>query len=474
MRGVEDKADRSAESERTTLMAPVNKYTTARVLAMQVKEFARIAYRDKIQHAKDQRPIDFMKADIRGLANGIQEKVLDEFSPEEVPDQLLNYVEKEYDLDEIGNQVLEYKGLFPQKLIARDLQRSSDMPTRLVAVMGSTGRVGTEMFNQCREFGRKLAEHGIVPVVTETNGVMEPVLEGVRSANGLSIGILAERDIQIKDGTIRDSSGLISLPVVHSDSEQTIRSTIAAMSGRAVVIINSDDPLTMRVRAAMTAAYGAIPTFLVNTNLPNVAQHPLQVKTSLDRLFRNLSVYIDTTPPEDGNNFDYLREDMKHPVSIFAGTKYDEYQASPEYTAEVAKLLSENGFFTVTGAGPGAMETIARAAQPKSLTLGLNFFPTYLSSNAFVDVPIVSNLKMERSDMMNLSSIAAVNLGGAHATFDEMASARRMGRPIINCVPRSFPSAFFSDITSYRADAPIFQEEDPQKILQRLKDAAGM
>ncbi len=124
--------------------------------------------------------------------------------------------------------------------------------------------------------------------------------------------------------------------------------------------------------------------------------------------------------------------------------------------------------FPITGSGPGDMLTIARTAhREQTLTLGIAFFRTYLAINPFVDVAIIGNLKMERADFMALSSVATVNLGGSHATADEIISARQFGKPLINCVPE-FDTGYFRQIGG-RTSAPLLSASSPDETINILR-----
>lgn len=439
-----------------------------RVLATGCKEIVRLLGRDQIQHNFSRPIVNFMRAPLGELTADIG-SITHNVATQEVPGIVLSYLEQKTGIPVTAWRLSEYKSKSALSVMEKELIREGDLPTRMLTLSGSVSRPSRAEESECYKLGVKLAKARLIAVVSSKDGMMRPVLEGIRDNNGLSIGILSERDVKEQSGSIIDTDGLISLPiVVPSTGDDMLKNVVAAMSGRIHVSLNKKNGTMDNVRALMVAAYNGIPSLLVNSSLPSVARHPLQSAVTYDSLWTGIEKYLDPGSIEDSENYGFVQEARRVPISIFAGSKYDANQVTRGFAERLGALMAKNHFLTITGAGPGAMNDVARCAQPHCLTVGMNLCPTYISTNPYIDIPIVGNMKLERSKWMAASSFATINLGGSHTTFDELVATREMGKPIINCMEH-FSTDFLRRITSSRRNAPVLSASSPSKALQLLQ-----
>ncbi len=112
-------------------------------------------------------------------------------------------------------------------------------------------------------------------------------------------------------------------------------------------------------------------------------------------------------------------------VSIFGSTRAT--QNDPAYaTAEkIARLLAENGYAVITGAGPGVMEAANKgASEAGGLSIGLNIdIPQEQASNQYVKKLLNFRYFFVRKLMFVKYSTGFVFLPGGFGTLDELFEA---------------------------------------------------
>lgn len=440
-----------------------------------LRELTRMHYRDDIQHARNRDALAFMRLPARTIRAEVA-TVLDRANPEEdVARFVLQQISAAFNIRGIMDRVPAYNNLPPENLIGKELRdRQSNMPIRIATVMGDDSVPTSKDSDAAYDLGKKLAQAGTIAVCYTTRGILLPFLKGMIDHGGLTVGILSRKQTETHADHLSTKDGLIRLPIVAPYGEGALRTTIASMSGRMILVLNGlKDRASLR--CAMDAAYGGTPVVFVgkDRNLPIPMRHPLQSFTSWERAFDTIDERLFLRDPEDAveEAYQYLNS-PRTPISVLASTKSKAGKnISRAKTAQIEKLvegLAKEGCYTITGAGPGDMAIVARIArQYKALAVGIAFFRTYLAINPYIDVPIVGNLKMERSDIMALSSVATINLGGSHATADEIVSALQFRKPVINCV-RTFDTPFFGRLRK-RGAPPIVSATTPEETLLLLR-----
>lgn len=469
---------------------------------MAIREALRLNARNIVQHhhekptKQSQRLVDFLCrpgrvlveeiatyfTDHPSLSSGIPE---DPAECQKIAQDLIVHITKEHLLSSngspledghLGLPIDEYKGFTFEKLLTKTLfDRVSNMPDRIVSVVGSLRQPTSEEADQAYTLGKRFAETGIIVLALENSGIMYPLLKGLRDHGGMSVGILRDTQIRMYRSHIDDESELITLPFVtpfqrFTGGESIERAAIAAASGRTTVVLNGREDVNS-YRCVMTAAYFGVPVILYNTPLIHASKHALQTSCPLDEVFNSVERHLCLTDEID-ENYSYFNGDRaRTPISVLAGTSYPKQPSrvhvSREFVQEFSRRLSENDCFSITGGGPGPMADVSLSAHDRALTTAFNFFRTYLASNGGVDIPIVSGKKTERSDLMTLSSVLTVNLGGSHATFDELLSVRGYDKDIVNCAP-GFESDFLAGFHGHRGASKIWDVESPSEAIAKI------
>ena len=448
--------------------------TAARVGCV-IRELARMQYRDGIQHGTNLEAMRFMTmpASIitHEVANLLQAKLTDN---EAEARTILENVASKFKLDAILERVSAYNNLPPERIILREIKdRISNLPAKTITVMGGDKILDSRSSDAAYELGKKLAEAGVVAVCDKTTGMLTPFLRGMSDQKGLTVGILSEEQVRVHRDHISETSGLIKLPVVTPYNNGTLRTTIAAMSGRIILVLDGTSD-SASLRAAMDAAYGGTHVIFIgeNNQLPKPMAHPLQSHVRWEDAFEEVKARLFMDGDVD-KAYHYLSgSGPRTPISVLASTKSQTseniYRVESDFLEKVVAGMCDTGCFPITGSGPGDMLAIARAAQKKeTMTLGIAFFRTYLAINPHIDIAVIGNLKMERADFMTLSSVATINLGGSHATADEIVSARQFGKPLINCVPE-FDVEYFRGIGG-RSSSPLLSATTPEETLMMLR-----
>jgi len=112
-------------------------------------------------------------------------------------------------------------------------------------------------------------------------------------------------------------------------------------------------------------------------------------------------------------------------VTIFGSARIS--PEDPHYTAaqEVARILAENGFSIITGAGPGIMEAANKGAQlGGGRSIGCNIeLPFEQGANPYVDTLIQFRYFFVRKTMFIKYSVAFIIFPGGFGTLDELFEA---------------------------------------------------
>jgi len=125
----------------------------------------------------------------------------------------------------------------------------------------------------------------------------------------------------------------------------------------------------------------------------------------------------------------------------------------------VGELIGLQGWITITGGLGGVMEAAACGARSsKGLTVGMLPGEDPHSCNSCIDIPIATGLGEMRNFLIVRSSEALISVGISPGTLIEMATAVRIGKPLI--------------ALGLEADLPIEvrRARSPEEALQFLMD----
>jgi len=98
----------------------------------------------------------------------------------------------------------------------------------------------------------------------------------------------------------------------------------------------------------------------------------------------------------------------------------------------VGELIGLQDWITVTGGLGGVMEAAACGARSsKGITVGILPGDDPLSCNSCIDIPIATGLGEMRNFLIVRSSEALISVGLSPGTLIEMATAVRIGKPLV-------------------------------------------
>jgi uncharacterized protein (TIGR00730 family) len=109
-------------------------------------------------------------------------------------------------------------------------------------------------------------------------------------------------------------------------------------------------------------------------------------------------------------------------VSIFGSTRATHDDPAYASAEKIARLLAENGYAIITGAGPGVMEAANKgASEAGGLSIGLNIdIPQGQTPNPYVRKLLSFRYFFVRKLMFAKYSTAFVFLPGGYGTLDEL------------------------------------------------------
>src|SRR5262245_11125473 len=103
-----------------------------------------------------------------------------------------------------------------------------------------------------------------------------------------------------------------------------------------------------------------------------------------------------------------------------------------ELARRVGQLVAERGGIVVCGGRGGVMEAAARGAKEAGgVTVGILPGASADDANAFIDIPVVTELANARNVVNVLTSQAIIAIHGGYGTLSEIALALRSGIPVV-------------------------------------------
>jgi hypothetical protein len=121
----------------------------------------------------------------------------------------------------------------------------------------------------------------------------------------------------------------------------------------------------------------------------------------------------------------------KHPVIAVCGAGTADAQLD-ELAEEVGRRIAEAGAMLICGGLGGVMEAACRGAvQAGGMTVGVLPGDSRRAANAFVQVPVATNMGHARNVIIVQTADVVIAIGGSYGTLSEIALARKCGRSVI-------------------------------------------
>ncbi len=142
-----------------------------------------------------------------------------------------------------------------------------------------------------------------------------------------------------------------------------------------------------------------------------------------------------------------------------------------EAAYQVGRAVARRGGILICGGGSGVMEAAAQGAKEAGgVTVGILPGASASDANAFIDIPIVTDLGNARNAINVLTSQAIIAIGGACGTLSEIALALKCGTPVVGLRTwRLTPPAGQSMPELHTAETP----EEAVELAFRLACARG-
>jgi uncharacterized protein (TIGR00725 family) len=122
---------------------------------------------------------------------------------------------------------------------------------------------------------------------------------------------------------------------------------------------------------------------------------------------------------------------------------------------EVGKEIAVKGGVVVTGGLGGVMEAASKGAKESGgATVGILPGGSASDANAYVDVPIVTELAEARNLIIVKSSDALIAVGGGYGTLSEIALGLKLGVPVVGIDTWELASAGKKDESIVKAESP--------------------
>ena len=121
----------------------------------------------------------------------------------------------------------------------------------------------------------------------------------------------------------------------------------------------------------------------------------------------------------------------KHLVGISGGGK-DIGGEVYEFAYKLGIRISKEGYILVCGGLGGVMEAACKGAKKVGgTTVGILPGGDISSANAFVDIPIATNMEHARNVILVTTAEVLVAVDGEYGTLSEIALALKMGKPVL-------------------------------------------
>jgi uncharacterized protein (TIGR00725 family) len=99
---------------------------------------------------------------------------------------------------------------------------------------------------------------------------------------------------------------------------------------------------------------------------------------------------------------------------------------------EVGYLIGKNGAILICGGRGGVMEASAKGAREAGgITIGILPGASASEANAYIDIPIVTDLGNARNAINVLTSQAIIAIHGSYGTLSEIALALKCHTPVV-------------------------------------------
>jgi len=121
---------------------------------------------------------------------------------------------------------------------------------------------------------------------------------------------------------------------------------------------------------------------------------------------------------------------MNRPIVAVIGTA-DASAELADQAFEGGALIAKAGFTLVTGGLTGVMESASRGAnEAGGIVVGILPGGDAQAANAFVTIPIPTNMGHARNVIIAHTADMLIAVGGGFGTLSEIAVARKLGKPV--------------------------------------------
>ena len=128
---------------------------------------------------------------------------------------------------------------------------------------------------------------------------------------------------------------------------------------------------------------------------------------------------------------------------------------------EVGFLIGREGAILICGGGSGVMEAAARGAKEAGgITIGILPGGNAAEANAYIDIPIVTDLGNARNVINVLTSQAIIAVHGAYGTLSEIALAMKCRTPVVG-------------LHTWKLVPPVGEELPPIALAQSAEEAVA-
>ena len=103
-----------------------------------------------------------------------------------------------------------------------------------------------------------------------------------------------------------------------------------------------------------------------------------------------------------------------------------------QLAVEVGKEIAKRGALLVCGGLAGVMEAAAKGASSAGgLTIGILPGPSTNSANAFIKIPVATDMGQARNVIIAHTADALVAVAGGAGTLSEIGHALKVGKPVV-------------------------------------------
>jgi uncharacterized protein (TIGR00725 family) len=156
--------------------------------------------------------------------------------------------------------------------------------------------------------------------------------------------------------------------------------------------------------------------------------------------------------------------DKKKIIAVIGGGQCSKEEA--RLAEEVGRELARRGAILICGGLGGVMEAACKGASSEGgTTIGILPGDDSQSANAYVQIPIVTNMGYARNIAVVKSARAVIAIGGNYGTLSEISHALQSGIPVIGLNTWSLSR-------NSRQDKSVIPAQSPTEAVDKALDLA--